>query len=45
MGTIENQVQTLNDNLLKPMSVHKIKMEVFFKDVTELIRQREKEVE
>ena len=41
MTVIGNQVQTLTDKLLTPFSEHIINKEIFFKDVAELIRQRQ----
>ena len=45
MTIISNQVQTLTDKLLTPFSAHNINMEVFFQDVAEKVKQREKEIE
>jgi hypothetical protein len=42
---ISNQVQTLTDKLLTPFSAHNINMDVFFQDVAEKVKQREKEIE
>jgi aspartate/methionine/tyrosine aminotransferase len=35
----------MTDKLLKPFSAHNINMEVFFQDVAEKVKQREKEIE
>jgi uncharacterized membrane protein YcgQ (UPF0703/DUF1980 family) len=38
-------VYTLTDKLLTPFSTHNINMQVFFEDVAEKVRQREKQNE
>jgi hypothetical protein len=45
MTVIGNQVQTLTDKLLTPFSTHSINMQVFFQDVAEKVKQREKQIE
>jgi hypothetical protein len=35
----------LTDKLLKPFSAHNINMEVFFQDVAEKVKQKEKVIE
>ena len=45
MTIISNQVQTLTDKLLTPFSAHNINMGVFFQDVAEKVKQKEKEIE
>jgi Sec7-like guanine-nucleotide exchange factor len=44
MASTENQVQNLTEKLLTPFYEHIINREMFFKDVAQLIRQREKEI-
>ena len=44
MNDISNQAQILNDQLLTPFAAHNINMEVFFLDVSENVKQREKEI-
>ena len=45
IADISNQVKTLTIKLLTPFSAHDINMEVFFQDVAEKVKQREKEIE
>jgi uncharacterized membrane protein YqiK len=45
MTAIGNQVQNLTDKLLTPFSAHNINMEVFFQDVAEKVKQKEKDIE
>jgi hypothetical protein len=45
MTAIGNQVQNLTDKLLMPFSAHNINMEVFFQDVAEKVKLKEKEIE
>ena len=45
MTIISNQVQTLTDKLLTPFSAHNINMGVFFQDIAEKVKLREKEIE
>ena len=45
MTVIGNQVQTLNDKLLNPFFDHNINMELFFQDVADKVKQKEKEIE
>ena len=42
---IGNQVQNLTDKLLTPFSAHNINMEVFFQDIAEKVKQKEKDIE
>jgi hypothetical protein len=45
MTAIGNQVQNLTDKLLTPFYTHKINMELFFQDVAEKVKQKEKDIE
>ena len=45
MTAISNEVQTLTEKLLTPFSAHNINMEVFFQDVAEKVKQKEKDIE
>jgi hypothetical protein len=45
MTAIGNQVQNLTDKLLTPFSAHSINMELFFQDVAEKVKLKEKEIE
>jgi hypothetical protein len=45
MTAIGNQVQTLTVKLLNPFFDHNINMELFFQDVADKVKQKEKEIE
>ena len=45
MTAIGNQVQTLTEKLLNPFFDHNINMELFFQDVADKVKQKEKEIE
>ena len=45
MAVISNQVQTLTIKLLTPFSAHNNNMQVFFQNVAEKAKQREKQIE
>jgi hypothetical protein len=45
MTVIGNQVQNLTDKLLRPFSAYSINMELFFQDVAEKVKLKEKEIE
>ena len=45
MAFIDNQVQTLTNELLTPFSAQNINMEIFFEVIAENVRQREKEIQ
>jgi hypothetical protein len=45
MTDIGNQVQNLTDKLLTPFSEHIFDKEIFFKYVSELIRQSQRQIE
>ena len=45
MTVIGNEVQTLTDMLLRPFSALNINLELFFQDVAEKVKQKEKEIE